>query len=239
MSLDTALALFKRPFQWREFMLQALFLARVTIAPAFALTIPFLGVVIFLINQLLIQIGAIDIAGAGTGLAVIREIGSLASALVVAGAGATAICADLAARTIREEIDAMAVLGVDPIHRLVLPRVLAAMLIGMGLTAVVCVVGVATGYTFSVFLQGASPGQFIANLTLVVGLPDFVLGMVKGLFFGMAAGLVGCYRGLTTSPGAKGVGDAVNQTVVITVCALFVLNVIITLVYLQLGNTNR
>lgn len=236
MSLDTVRALFRRPFQLSEFLEQTVFLVRVTILPCIFLAMPFLGVTIFMVNQLLIQIGALDLAGAGTGLAVVKEIGSLASVLVVAGAGSTAICADLAARTIREEISAMEVLGVDPVHRLVVPRVLATMVVALGLNAIVCVSGISTGYIFSVLVQGASPGQFVANLTLLTDLSDVVLGVVKSFVFGIAAGLLGCYRGLTTGSGAKGVGEAVNQTVILVVAILFVANTVITLIYLQLGN---
>jgi phospholipid/cholesterol/gamma-HCH transport system permease protein len=234
MSLDTARVVTKRPFQLREYLQQVIFLIRVTIAPAIFLTIPFLGVTIFLLNELLIQIGAIDLAGAGTGLATISNIGPIASVLVLAGAGSTAICADLGARTIREEIDAMTVLGVDPVHRLVLPRVLAATTVALFLNALVDVFGIASGYLMSVVVQGASAGQFVANLTLLTSNADFVLGNVKALIFGVAAGLVACYRGLTAGGGAKGVGDAVNQTVVLVVVLLFALNIIITAVDLQL-----
>ncbi|HVV08208.1 ABC transporter permease [Amycolatopsis sp.] len=235
MTLDTGLALFKRPFQTREFLQQTVFITGVSLVPAIMLTIPFLGVVIFLINQLLAQIGAIDIAGAGVGLAVIREIGPMASVLVVAGAGATAVCADLGSRKIREEIDAMQVLGIDPVHRLVLPRVLASTVVAVALNAVVSVVAIATGYVLSVLVQGASAGQFVANLTLLTSLSDFVVSEIKAALFGMSAGLVACYRGLTAGGGAKGVGDAVNQTVILSVVLLFLFNVLISAVYLQLG----
>lgn len=237
MSLDTIRSVFRRPFQLTEFLEQVVFLIRVTIFPCIFLAIPFLGVTIFFVNQLLIEIGAVDLSGAGTALAVVREIGSLASVLVVAGAGSTAICADLASRTIREEISAMEVLGVDPVQRLVVPRVLAATLVAIGLNAIVSVVGLCSGYVFSVLVQGGSPGQFIANLTLLVGLPDVIVGVFKAFIFGMAAGLVGCYRGLTTGPGARGVGEAVNETVVLVVCVLFCVNTIITMIYMQLRNT--
>ncbi|NKQ51559.1 ABC transporter permease [Amycolatopsis sp. K13G38] len=237
MSLDTIRAVFRRPFQLTEFFEQTVFLARVTVLPCIFLAVPFLGVTIFFVNQLLGQIGAIDLSGAGTALAVVREIGSMASVLVLAGAGSTAICADLASRTIREEIDAMEVLGVDPIQRLVVPRVLAATLVAIGLNAIVCVVGISTGYVFSVLVQGASPGQFVANLTLLVGLPDVIVGVIKVIVFGLAAGLVGCYRGLTVSAGAKGVGEAVNETVVLVVAILFVVNTIITLIYMQFSGS--
>jgi phospholipid/cholesterol/gamma-HCH transport system permease protein len=232
-ALDTALAMGRRPFQTREFVQQLSFLIGVTLLPTVLLALPFCATIVFLINQLLIQLGATDLAGAGAGLAVIREIGPLCSVLVVAGAGATAICADLGARTIREEIDALEVLGIDPIHRLVVPRVLASTLVAIGLTAVVCVVGVSGGYVFSVAVQGASPGQYVSNLTLLTGVNDFIVSEVKAALFGMSAGLVACHRGLNTAGGPKGLGEAVNQTVVFTFVVLFVLNAIVSAIYLQ------
>jgi phospholipid/cholesterol/gamma-HCH transport system permease protein len=236
MSLDTFRATFKRPFQLREFLEQTVFIAKVSIGPAIMLTIPFLGVVIFLINQLLAQIGGIDLSGAGVGLAVVREIGPVASVLIVAGAGGTAISADLGARKIRDEIDAIRVMGIDPIQRLVVPRVLASTLVALMLNCLVCVVAIATGYVLSVTLQGASPGQFIANLTLITHFSDLMLSEIKAGVFGLSTGLVACYRGLTTGGGPKGVGDSVNQTVVLSVVLLSVLDVLMTAVYLQLGN---
>lgn len=236
MSLDTFRATFKRPFQLREFLEQTWFIAKVSIGPAIMLTIPFLGVVIFLINQLLAQIGGIDLSGAGVGLAVIREIGPVASVLIVAGAGGTAISADLGARKIRDEIDAIRVMGIDPIQRLVVPRVLASTLVALMLNCVVCLVAISTGYVLSVTLQGASPGQFIANLTLLTHFSDLVLSEIKAGLFGLSTGLVACYRGITTAGGPRGVGDSVNQTVVLSVVLLSVLDVLMTAIYLQLGN---
>jgi phospholipid/cholesterol/gamma-HCH transport system permease protein len=232
-SLDTFAAMTRRPFPVGEFLGQIAFLVNVTIVPTILLTLPFCAIIVFLINQLLIQLGATDIAGAGAGLAVIREIGPMCSVLVVAGAGTTAMCADLGARTIREEIDAMKVLGIDPVHRLVVPRVLASTVVAVGLTAVVCVVGLWGGYFFSVVVQGASPGQYISNLTLLTNTTDFVVGELKAGLFGLAAALVACHRGLTVSGGPKGLGEAVNQTVVYAFVVLFVLNVLVSAVYLQ------
>ena len=80
----------------------------------------------FTFNIVLLEIGAGDLSGTGTALGAVTQIGPVVTALVVSGAGATAMCADLGARTIREEIDAMRVLGVDPIQALVVPRVIAA-----------------------------------------------------------------------------------------------------------------
>jgi phospholipid/cholesterol/gamma-HCH transport system permease protein len=154
---------------------------------------------------------------------------------VIAGAVSTAICADLGARTIREEIDAMEVLGIDPIHRLVVPRVLACALCGMLLNALVSMVGLVGGFLFGVYMQNVSAGAYLATLTLVTGLPEVVIATIKALAFGLIAGLVGCYRGLTVKGGSKGLGTAVNETVVLCVVALFAVNVVLTTIGVRFG----
>jgi phospholipid/cholesterol/gamma-HCH transport system permease protein len=226
--------MFTRRFQFREFVSQAWFITTVSLGPAILVAIPFCVVIIFQVNQLLIQIGAVDLAGAGAAVAVVREIGPIVSVLVVAGAGATAICADLGSRKIRDEIDAMETLGIDPIERLVVPRVLASTLVGVALNGVVTVVGLVGGYFFSVVLQGATPGLYISDLTLLVGLSDFLASEVKAAVFGMLAGLTACYLGLNAKGGPKGVGDAVNQTVVFAFMLLFAANSVISTVFLQI-----
>jgi phospholipid/cholesterol/gamma-HCH transport system permease protein len=226
--------MFTRRFRFREFVSQAWFITTVSFAPALLVAIPFCVVIIFQINQILIQIGAVDLAGAGAGVAVVREIGPIVSVLVVAGAGATAICADLGSRKIREEIDALVTLGIDPIERLVVPRVVASTLIAVALNGMVTVVGLIGGYYFSVVLQGATPGLYISDLTLLIGLPDFLVSEVKAAVFGLLAGLTACYLGLNAKGGPKGVGEAVNQTVVFSFMLLFAANTVITALFFQL-----
>jgi phospholipid/cholesterol/gamma-HCH transport system permease protein len=226
--------MFTRRFRFREFVSQAWFITTVSFAPALLVAIPFCVVIIFQINQILIQIGAVDLAGAGAGVAVVREIGPIVSVLVVAGAGATAICADLGSRKIREEIDALVTLGIDPIERLVVPRVVASTLIAVALNGMVTVVGLIGGYYFSVGLQGATPGLYISDLTLLIGLPDFLVSEVKAAVFGLLAGLTACYLGLNAKGGPKGVGEAVNQTVVFSFMLLFAANTVITALFFQL-----
>jgi phospholipid/cholesterol/gamma-HCH transport system permease protein len=131
----------------------------------------------------------------------------------------------------------MEVLGIDPVHRLVLPRVLAAMVVSVCLTVVISIAGIVTSYLISVGIQGAAPGQFVAVLTVLTNATDFFVSLGKALIFGLLAGLVACYRGLRTGGGAKGVGEAVNETVVLAFVLLFIVNSIITAVYLQTGNT--
>jgi phospholipid/cholesterol/gamma-HCH transport system permease protein len=231
MSLDTFVLMFKRPFAWRELLLQAWFVARVSVLPTLLLTIPFTVLTVFTLNILLIEFGAADFSGSGSATASVTQIGPVVTVLVIAGAGATAMCADLGARTIREELDALRVLGINPIHRLVVPRVLAATIVSAALVSLVTVVGLAGSFFFSVFVQHVTPGAFAAGLTLLTGLPDVILGIVKGALFGMAASLIACYKGTSVGGGAQGVGNAVNETVVYSFMALFVINVIATAVF--------
>ena len=131
MCVLTGKALFRSPFQWREFILQGWFLMRVAFLPTIAVSIPLTVLIIFTLNILLAEFGAADISGAGAALGAVTQLGPLVTVLVVAGAGSTAICADIGARTIREEIDALEVLGIDPIHRLVVPRVIASTFVAL------------------------------------------------------------------------------------------------------------
>src|ERR1700738_4823817 len=214
MCVLTGKALFRFPFQWKEFIQQCWFILRVALLPTMAVSVPVTALFIFTFNILLIQVGAADISGAGAGIAVITQIGPLNTVLVIAGAVSTAICADLGARTIREEIDAMEVLGIDPIHRLVVPRGLGCALCGVLLNALVSMVGLGGGFLFGVYMQNVSAGAYLATLTTLTGLPEVVIATIKALAFGLIAGLVGCYRGLTVRGGSKGLGTAVNETVV-------------------------
>ena len=231
MSLDTLVFIFKPPFAWREFVIQTWFVARVSIVPTLLLTIPFTVLVVFTLNILLVEFGAADFSGTGAATASVTQIGPVVTVLVVAGAGATAMCADLGSRTIREELDALRVLGVNPVQALVVPRVLGATIVAAGLVSLVTIVGLAGSFFFSVFVQHVTPGAFAAGMTLLTGLPEVLLGAIKGALFGMVASLIACYKGFSVAGGPQGVGNAVNETVVYSFMALFVINVIATAVF--------
>jgi len=230
MTLDTFVLMFKPPFAWREFMVMTWFVARVSLLPTLLLSIPFVVMATFLINILILEFGAADFSGSATALASVTQLGPIVTVLVVAGAGATAMCADLGARTIREELDAMRVLGINPIQRLVVPRVLAATLVALMLESLVAGVGIAAGFYFSVFIQHVTPGAFAGGLPLLVGLPELVIALIKASLFGLAAGLIACFKGISVGGGPAGVGIAVNETVVYSFVALFFINLIATAV---------
>jgi len=233
MGLDVVVAIFRRPFQVRELIQQFWFIASVSILPAMLVAIPFGAVITLQLGSLTAQIGAESFNGAASVLAVVQQASPIVTTLVVAGAGGSAICADLGARKIREEIDAMQVLGIDPIQRLVVPRVIATMIVSVLLNGLVSVVGVAGGYFFNVIMQDGTPGAYLASFTALAQLPDLYAGEIKALVFGLIAALVASYKGLTAGGGPKGVGDAVNQSVVITFLLLFFANFVMTAAYFQ------
>jgi phospholipid/cholesterol/gamma-HCH transport system permease protein len=232
--LDVARLSWRRPFQFREFVEQSWFIASVTIVPTALVAIPFGAVIALQLGSLATQIGAQSFVGAASVLAIVREASPIVCALLIAGAGGSAICADLGSRKIRDEIDAMEVLGISPVQRLVVPRVLGCMLVSLALNGLVCVVGVGGGYFFNVVLQGGTPGAYLASFSALAQLPDLYAGEVKALIFGMIAGVVASHKGLTAGGGPKGVGDAVNQSVVVTFLLLFIVNFVITAVYFQI-----
>jgi phospholipid/cholesterol/gamma-HCH transport system permease protein len=234
LSLDTLRMLFKRPFQFKEFIDQSWFIASVTILPTMLVSIPFGAVIALQLGNLTRQLGAQSFTGSASVLAIVREASPIVVALLISGAGGSAICADLGSRKIRDEIDAMEVLGISPLQRLVVPRVLACMLVAFFLNGLVSVVGVCGGYFFNVILQHGTPGAYISSFTALAQLPDLYAGEFKALIFGAIAALVASYKGLNAGGGPKGVGDAVNQSVVITFMLLFFTNFILTAMYFQL-----
>jgi phospholipid/cholesterol/gamma-HCH transport system permease protein len=228
LTAETFAAMPRRPFAWRELLDQIWFVARVSIFPTIMLSIPYTVLIVFTLNIVLLEIGAGDLSGAGAALASVTQVGPVVTAIVVSGAAATAMCADLGARTIREEIDAMTVIGVNPVRALVVPRVLAATFVALMLYSVVAVVGLTGSYVFVVFVQQVTPGAFVAGLTLLTGLPQVIVSLVKALLFGLSAGLIACYKGLSVGGGPAGVGAAVNETVVFSFMALFLINILAT-----------
>jgi len=95
-------------------------------------------------------------------------------------------------------------------------------------SSVVIMVGLVGGFFFSVFIQHVTPGAYAAGMTLLTRFPDVVLALTKAGLFGMAAGLIACYKGISVDGGPAGVGNAVNETVVFAFMALFAINIVTT-----------
>jgi phospholipid/cholesterol/gamma-HCH transport system permease protein len=171
--------------------------------------------------------GALDRLGGFFVLASIREFAPLVTAVVVAGVAGTAITADLGARKIREELDALQVLGVDPIKNLVVPRFLALMLI-TGLLDVFAIIFGISGGVLAEVLYGEPLGGFFATLFANASIVDLWGSVLKTTCFGAIIAIVCSYKGMTASGGAEGVGRAVNEAVVIAFMGVFAFNYVFT-----------
>lgn len=221
-------------FSWSEFFLQAWFMTRVSLLPTILVSIPFGVIISVQIGTVASQIGAISFTGAVNGIGVLRQGAPLVTSLMIAGVVGSAICSDLGARTVREEIDAMKVMGLNPVQRMVAPRVLAALLVALLLTVIVTMTAMATGYIMNVGGGLVSEGGYLGSFVSFSQPLDFVVAEIKALIFGMVAVVVAAHKGLSASGGPKGVADGVNEAVVLSVILLAVINVALTQVYVML-----
>jgi phospholipid/cholesterol/gamma-HCH transport system permease protein len=229
--LEAVHCTFRRPWPFLEFIDQMWFLIKVTTIPVILISIPFGMIISLHVGSFLTQLGAQSHMGAAMVLAVVREEAPVATALLIAGAGGSAMCADLGSRRIRDEIDAMEVLGIDPVQRLIMPRIYAAMIVAILLDAIVSVAGIAGGWFFAVVIQHGTTSSYFSSFNELSQLPDLFMALTKAAIFGFVGGMVACYKGFYAKGGPKGVGDAVNHAVVITFLLLFFLNFILTAVY--------
>jgi phospholipid/cholesterol/gamma-HCH transport system permease protein len=165
-------------------------------------------------------LGSLDRLGGFFVLFAVRWIGPTVTAVVVAGVAGTAITADLGARKIREELDALQVLGVDPIKNLVVPRFLALLVVTALLDVFAIVFGLTAGIVAEL-LYRQSLGGFFATLFSNASITDLWASVLMCTMFGAIIAVVSCYKGMTASGGAEGVGRAVNQAVVISLVAVF------------------
>ncbi|BCI51526.1 ABC transporter [Mycolicibacterium litorale] len=221
-------------FQWQEFVRQGAFMAGTAVLPTVLVALP-IGVTLSIQFALLAgQVGATSLAGAASGLAVIRQAASLTAAILMAAAVGSAITADLGSRTMREETDAMEVMGVSVIRRLVVPRFAAAVMVGVALTGVVCFVGFLASYLFNVYFQDGAPGSFVATFASFATTGDMVVALVKAVIFGAIVAVVSCQKGLSTQGGPTGVANSVNAAVVESILVLMVVNVAISQLYIMM-----
>ncbi|MBH0779720.1 MlaE family ABC transporter permease [Nocardia bovistercoris] len=224
---DTA----KGRFPFDEFVAQAAFMVKTSLLPTVAVALPISATLSIQFGLLAGQVGASALAGAASGLAVIRQSAPLVTAILLAAAVGSALCADLGSRKIREEIDAMEVMGVSVLRRLVVPRLAAGIVVAMALTGVSCFVGFLAGYLFNVYAQDGTPGSYLATFSSFATAGDLYLAMVKAAVFGVIVTVIACEKGLNTRGGPGGVANSVNATVVASIIVLMVVDLGFTQLY--------
>lgn len=223
--------LFTGRFMWGEFIEQTAFMAGTAFTPTVLVTIPISVTLSVQFGLLAGQVGATSLSGAATGLVVIRQGAPLVASLLLAAAVGSAVCADLGARTMREEIAAMEVMGVSPLRRMVVPRLAALILVALALTGWTAFVGYVGSYLFNVFVQNGTPGSFIATFASFSTVGDMVLALAKAVVFGAIVAVICCHKGLDTRGGPAGVANSVNAAVVESVLLLMIVNVVMSQLY--------
>ena len=225
---ETFAAMFRRPFAWRELIEQIWFVARVSIVPTLVLSIPYTVLIVFTLNIVLIEVGAGDLSGAGAALASVTQVGPGGDRDRRLRRGRHRdVCRP------RRQDDPRGDRRDEGHRRQPHPgaggapgdrgdiRCADALFGRRGRRAF-------GSYFFVVFVQHVTPGAFVAGMTLLTGLPQVIVSLVKALLFGLSAGLIACYKGLHVGGGPTAVGTAVNETVVFAFMALFLINILAT-----------
>jgi phospholipid/cholesterol/gamma-HCH transport system permease protein len=183
--------------------------------PVAVISAAFTGMVFALQSAVnMARFGAENYVGPVAALAILRELGPVLTAVLVGGKVASGITAELGSMKVTEQIDALRVLGVNYVKRLIVPRLLAAVIVFPLLTVLADVVGVLGGMLIMVVERGADPWAYWNTTTYWVVPRDFLTGIIKSAFFGVVVTLIGCYNGLSTEGGTEGLGRATTATVV-------------------------
>jgi phospholipid/cholesterol/gamma-HCH transport system permease protein len=180
------------------------------------------------------RFGAENYVGPLTALAILRELGPVLTAVLVGGKVASGITAELGSMKVTEQIDALRTLGVNYIKRLIVPRILAALVVFPLLTVLADALGVLGGLAVMVLERGADPYAYWNTTTYWVVPKDFLMGIGKSVFFGIIVTLIGCYNGLATEGGTEGLGRATTATVVHVTMGVIVSDFFLTKLFLSL-----
>jgi phospholipid/cholesterol/gamma-HCH transport system permease protein len=225
----TLISIVRPPYPYGgEFVSQFLFTLRLVWFPLLVTTVAIdYGAPGLQAANFLTILGALDRLGGFFVLAAIREIGPLITSIVIAGVAGTSITADLGARKVREELDALQVLGVDPVKNLVVPRFLALM-IATGLFDIYALLFGIFGGMLAEIVSGGALGPFWNTLFANSSVVDLWGSVLKTTMFGGIIAIVCCYKGMTASGGAEGVGRAVNQAVVVSFLGIGAFNYVFT-----------
>jgi len=196
--------------------------------PVVALTGTFIGMVLVVQSYLQFKVVGMETRlGAVINMSIVRELGPVLAATMLAGRVGSALAAELGTMRVTEQIDALTSMGANPIHYLVVPRFLGCLLLIPALTVMADFMGVAGAYVFAVKMYGIDPHHYLENSRHFVGAFDLFAGMFKSLFFGTAISLIGCYRGFNCDPGAEGVGRAATTAFVLSFVMILLLDLIL------------
>ena len=232
LSVKSTLCCFRYKPPLREIVRQFAMIGNRSFLIVFLISI-FTGMVIAL--QLSVGLGRFGLkiyVGQIVGLAIFRELGPVLTCLMIAARVGSGIAAEMGSMVVTEQVLAIEAMGANPIHKLVVPRVIATLIAAPLLTTIADVVGVIGGMFITVAESGVTAQFYIDQITNTVLLRDYVSGIVKTLFFGYFIAIIACYQGLKTSGGTEGVGKATTKAVVYASIMIFVSDFFLTKLFL-------
>jgi phospholipid/cholesterol/gamma-HCH transport system permease protein len=234
---ETVRWIFRKPYRFGNIVRQMEFIG-VKSTPIIVLTGLFVGAVFALqTGKAFALFGAESLVGATIGLSLAREIGPVFTALMVTARACSAMAAEIGTMRVTEQIDALETMAVDPIHYLVVPRVISSTLMTPLLTGIFNLIGIIGAYFVGVHLLQISEGSFLDRLCYYVDVNDFVGGLVKAAVFGFFISVISCYQGYVTKGGAEGVGRSTTNAVVVSSVTVLVMDYFLTTWILEFFNT--
>ena len=184
-------------------------------------------------SRALSNYGQVGKTGMVVSLTLVRELGPVLTALMVAGRNASGIASELGSMKVTEQIDAMRALGTDPVQKLVTPRLIATASMLPLLTVIADFVGIFGGFIIAQFFLGLQPKQYWTSAWQnLEWRRDVAQGLVKPLVFAVVIAMIGCFYGLRTTGGTQGVGHSTTQAVVAATVLIFVLDLLITKIFI-------
>ena len=225
----------QRPIWFREALIQSAFALKTVMQPVLAVNAIFaLSIIGLALGIPLEQIGASDRNAAFLGVGLIREFGVTMTGAVFAGVIGTTYTAELGARKIRDELDALRVMGTDPIRAMIVPRIVAVCVISPVIFLLGFLAGAIGTYLATTLYFGAPGGPFVPQLLSNTSWIDLWAAIVKVILFGFLITVIACAKGLDVKGGAQGVGRAVNESVVACLMCVFLVNIVYTQLLLGL-----
>lgn len=219
-----------QPFRWRATIDQVIRVGNQSLSLV-ALIAALIGIILALQSAYqLRQLGATHLVANLVAVSVTRELAPLMTAILVAGRAGSAIAAELGTMRVSEEIDALEVIGLDPVDFLVIPRLVALLVAVPCLTLFADLIGILGGCLAGVAALGLSAGAYTADSLSALVLEDIFGGVIKAIVFGGIIGLVACQRGLGTRGGADEVGRSTTTTVVRSIVLIIAADLFVTAV---------
>jgi len=185
----------------------------------------------------LVLMGLEERMGQLIGLSVVKELGPVLAAVMLAGRVGGALTAELGTMNVTEQIDAVRSMGTSPIRHLVAPRVLACLLLTPALIIYADLMGILGGYFLSVILRGINSEAYWSFSASAVEMWDISIGVIKGFFFGAAIAVISCYKGFTCREGAQGVGQACTEAFVASFISILALNLALAMIFQGIYST--